>query len=51
MTRWACSALPKFDAPEVPASVGETDEEMEMRLRREIREEQMRERLRAEMDR
>jgi hypothetical protein len=42
--------VPKFDATNVPASVrGETDEEMEARLRQEIREEQMRERLRAEM--
>ena len=41
--------LPKFDT-EAPAHVlGESDVEMEDRLRREIREEQMRERLRQEM--
>lgn len=50
-------SLPKFDpkkqhgdASSVPAHVrGETDEEMEARLRQEIREEQMRARLREEM--
>lgn len=43
--------MPKFNASEsAPAHVrGETDEEMEARLRAEIREEQMRERLRTEM--
>jgi hypothetical protein len=41
--------LPKFNASEVPAAVGESDDAMEARLRREIAEERMRERLRAEM--
>lgn len=44
-------SVPKFDAAaQVPVDIrGETDEEMEARLRAEIREEQMRERLREEM--
>jgi hypothetical protein len=43
--------MPKFNTSEsAPAHVrGETDEEMEARLRQEIREEQMRVRLRSEM--
>lgn len=41
-------SMPKFDEQQ-PAALGESDEEMEARLRREIREEQMRERLRGEM--
>jgi hypothetical protein len=44
-------SVPRFDpaAADVPSHVrGETDEEMEARLRQEIREERMRERLRAE---
>jgi hypothetical protein len=44
-------SMPKFDEAAAPpaAVLGESDAEMEDRLRREIREEQMRERLRQEM--
>jgi hypothetical protein len=51
MTRWASLALPKFDSAASPAPVaGETDEEIEMRLRAKLREEQIEARLRAEME-
>lgn len=43
-------ALPKFDTEATPASRGETDEEIEMRLRAKLREEQIEARLRAEME-
>jgi hypothetical protein len=42
-------SMPKFDEQAPASVVGESDEEMEARLRREILEEQMRERLRGEM--
>lgn len=41
--------MPKFDEQAPASVVGESDEELEARLRREIKEEQMRERLRGEM--
>lgn len=43
-------ALPKFDTEAAPASRGETDEEIEMRLRAKLREEVIEARLRAEME-